>query len=116
MRIQKAILISLLFLSRLSVGPQAAAADSVDGIREKIRQKLKNVPSISVAVARGNRIVWEEGFGWADKENKIAANEHTPYMLGSTSKPLTATAVFLLREQGRVDLDRPINDYLGQSK
>ncbi len=118
MRIEKVIVISVLLVTRLSAEAQVTAADLFDGVREQICEKLKekNVPSISVAVARENRIIWEEGFGWADKENKIAASEHTPYMLGSTSKPITATAVLALRERGRVDLDRPINDYLGESK
>src|SRR5438128_8732577 len=118
MRIRKGIVISLLLVLHISAETQVAAADMFDSVREQIRQKLKDkgVPSISVAVARDNRIIWEKGFGWADKENKTAASEHTPYMLGSTSKPVTATAVLALRDRGQVDLDRPINDYLGESK
>src|SRR5262245_22287166 len=116
MKIDRALVISAALLLSSLTEPQAAVADSFDGVREQIRQKLKDVPSISVAVARGERIIWEEGFGWADKESKIAATEHTAYMLGSTSKPITATAVLALCEQGRVDLDRPINNYLGESK
>jgi CubicO group peptidase (beta-lactamase class C family) len=114
MKITKLVIILGLVAPVLSTGKQASAADPFDAVRKEIRQKLeeKDVPSISVAVARGDRIVWEEGFGLADKENKIAATEHTPYMLGSTSKPITATAVLALRDRGQVDLDRPINDYL----
>jgi CubicO group peptidase (beta-lactamase class C family) len=118
MRIKETILFSVLVTLHLWGSPPATAADPFDAIREQIRQKLKekNVPSISVAVARGDQIVWHESFGWADKENKIAADAHTPYMLGSTSKPITATAVMVLRDQGKADLDRPINDYLGEAK
>ena len=36
---------------------------------------------IAVAVARRGEILWEEGFGWADRENRIPANEHTMYYM-----------------------------------
>ncbi|HEV2950070.1 MAG TPA: serine hydrolase domain-containing protein [Gemmataceae bacterium] len=116
MRIKKVLIVCVLLALPLSAKAQVPSADQFDAVREQIRRKLKDIPSISVAVARGDRIVWEEGFGLADKENKIAASPHTSYMLGSTSKPITATAVMTLRERGLVDLDRPINDYLGHSK
>ena len=97
-----------------------AKADDVnfDSVRQLIRRKLeqKETPSIAVAVARNGKILWEEGFGWADKEQKRAATEHTPYRLGSVSKPITATAIMVARERGLVDLDRPINEYLGEAK
>jgi CubicO group peptidase (beta-lactamase class C family) len=92
--------------------------DRFDSVRELIRRKLEHqeAPSIAVAVVRDGKIVWEEGFGWADKEYKRAASANTPYLLGSVSKPITATAVLVLRQRGLVDLDRSINEYLGKAK
>jgi hypothetical protein len=54
-------------------------SDVFDGIRELIRLNLieKVIPSLAVAVAKDVVIVWEEGFGWADRENRVPANEHT---------------------------------------
>lgn len=75
-----------------------------------------NVPSVSVAVAEGGKIVWEEAFGWADREKMIPATPNTMYSLASISKPITATALMMLVEEGKVDLDRPANDYLGAGK
>lgn len=93
------------------------SADSFDAVRELIRRETvaQNVPSIAVAVARDGKIVWEEAFGWADRENRIAANEHTMYSLASISKPVTATGLMVLKQRGRIDLDKPVNDYLGPS-
>ena len=92
--------------------------DAFSDIRELIKQKLveKNVPSITVAVAKGRVTVWEEGFGWADKENKVPADEHTLYSLASITKPITATGLMILKEQGKLELDKPVNDYLGEQK
>lgn len=93
-------------------------SDVFDDIRELIRLKLveKVVPSLAVAVAKDGVIVWEEGFGWADRENRVPANEHTMYSLASISKPITATGLMILKERGELDLDKPINDYLGDAK
>ena len=92
--------------------------DQFDSIRDFIRARMteKQVPSCAVAVARDGKILWEEGFGWADRENRIPATEHTMYSLGSTTKPFTATALMTLVEKKRIDLDRPINQYLGNAK
>ncbi len=54
-----------------------------------------------------------EAFGWADRERRVVATPHTLYSLASISKPITATALMVLVERGVVDLDRPIDDYLG---
>ena len=69
-----------------------------------------------VAVARDGEILWEEGFGLADREKNIPATPHTMYPLASISKPLTATGLMVLVERGLVNLDSPINDYLGDAK
>jgi len=100
--------------------PEAAAlaGDRFDGIRKSIEVKLaeRHVPSIAVAVAQGDKILWEEGFGLANRERRIAATADTMYSLASISKSLTATALMTLVQAGKVDLDRPVNDYLGAAK
>jgi CubicO group peptidase (beta-lactamase class C family) len=87
-------------------------------VRTYIQQQMatQSVPSIAVAVARDNEILWEEGFGWADRHNDVKASAHTPYNLASVTKSLTGAALVMLQEQGKLDLDRPVNDYLGAAK
>ncbi|HEY5007590.1 MAG TPA: serine hydrolase domain-containing protein, partial [Caulobacteraceae bacterium] len=94
------------------------SADLFDGVRDFIRKELaqRPVPSIAVAVVRDGGIVWEEGFGWADLENQVPAGPRTAYSLASISKPITATGLMAMAQSGRVDLDRPVNDYLGSGK
>lgn len=96
----------------------AAATDGFDDIRANIRHQLteQSVPSLAVAVAKDGKIVWEEGFGWADRERRIPATQHTVYSLASVSKPFTATGVMVLVRDGKLSLDKPINDYLAGAK
>ena len=72
----------------------------------------RKIPSISVAVARDGEIIWEEAFGFADKEKGIPANKETMYYVASVTKTVTATALKVLEEKKKIDFDRPINDYI----
>jgi CubicO group peptidase (beta-lactamase class C family) len=87
-------------------------------IREFIKHELVDqvMPSLAVAVAHRGEIVWEEGFGWADRENRVPATAHTLYSLASISKPITATGLMILRERSLLDLDQPLDEYLGPAK
>lgn len=98
-------------------GPQPATPDFT-AARELIQAGMAkdSVPGLAVAIARGDSILWEEGFGWADRERRVPATAQTPFSLASVTKTITATAVMLLRERGRLELDRPANDYLGASR
>lgn len=94
------------------------SADQFDPVRQRIAKGLvdTNLPSIAVAVVRDGQIVWEQGFGWADRENRVPANEHTMYSIASVSKPITATGLMVFKERKKIDLDKPINEYLGEAK
>jgi len=69
-------------------------------------------PGMSVAVGIAGEIVWSEGFGYADVEHRIPVWEETKFRIGSVSKPVTAAALGLLYEQGRLDLDTPVQQYV----
>ena len=98
--------------------PLAAAADQFDRVRRDVADLMaaENLASISVAVSRDGKVLWEQGFGWSDRDRRIAATARTPYALASISKVFTATAVMALAERGQVNLDAPVNDYLGAHK
>lgn len=107
---------ALLCLSCVGVSlPVQAATDPFGPAREAIRRHMekKDVPGIAVAVWQDGKVKWQEGFGWADMENRVPVTEHTIFNLASLSKTLTAVGVMTLAEAGKVNIDRPVNDYLG---
>ncbi len=69
------------------------------------------VPGVSVAVVEDNEYEWSAGFGMADLENFVPATSQTLYRLASISKPITATGAALLWQQGKLDLDAPVQKY-----
>jgi CubicO group peptidase (beta-lactamase class C family) len=74
------------------------------------------VPSMSIALVRGDSVVWKAAFGYANMRNRTPATTETLYSTGSSFKSVTATAVMQLAEQGKLKLDDPINRYLGESQ
>jgi len=100
--------------STLSAAPIQPRPDPFDSVRASVRRVMaeRKIPSVAIAAMRDGRIVWEEGFGWADQERKVAATPTTMYSLASISKPVTGTGLMLLVQQGKVNLDVPANDYL----
>jgi serine beta-lactamase-like protein LACTB, mitochondrial len=70
-----------------------------------------NAPGIAVAVVLNGEEVWSEGFGMADLENNAPVTTQTLFRLASISKPITATAAMQLWEQGKLDLEVPIQKY-----
>ena len=82
--------------------------------RRLLREAMErdSVPAAAIAVVRDGAIIWEEAFGWADRDNQVAATPNTPFVLASLSKTFEATLGVVLHEQRRIDLDRPVNEYL----
>ena len=86
----------------------------VDYAEYRIHQLMKqhHLPSVAVALIDDQDTVWQEAFGLASVEKDIPATVDTVYKLWSVSKVFTAIETMRLVEEGLVDLDAPITDYL----
>jgi D-alanyl-D-alanine carboxypeptidase len=69
-------------------------------------------PGLSLVVVKNREIVYQKGFGLADGPRNIPATADTVYNQWSMVKPITAVAVLQLHEQGLLDIDDPVADYL----
>jgi CubicO group peptidase (beta-lactamase class C family) len=75
--------------------------------------KAGDIAGAVVVVVKDGSILLEKGYGYADVAKKLPMDpERTMIRIGSTSKLFTWTAVMQLVEQGKLDLDRDVNDYL----
>ena len=68
--------------------------------------------SAAVAIMDDGKFVYSEGFGMADREKSIPVDRHTIFNMGSVSKVYVATAIMLLVDEGKVELDQPVTRYL----
>ena len=113
--------------SREGTEPPAAAADVPPGAHGLTAQDLEtfldgivplqlareDIAGATVAVVKDGKLLFAKGYGYADYEKKRPVSaEETLFRPGSVSKLFTWTAVMQLVEQGKLDLDRDVNDYL----
>jgi CubicO group peptidase (beta-lactamase class C family) len=75
-------------------------------------QVLQLYPGTAVAVAVGDDIVWSSAFGFADVERHRPVSRATQFRVYEVAMPLTATIMARLADEGRLDLDAPIQRYV----
>jgi CubicO group peptidase (beta-lactamase class C family) len=114
------ILVSLLLAG---LGAQAQAVETLDpALQSRIdriaRQVLEQtgVPSASVAVVKGGKLVYTRAYGKARLETEtaaaVAATPEMRYSIGSISKQFTAAAMLMLQEEGKLSLDDAVGKYV----
>jgi CubicO group peptidase (beta-lactamase class C family) len=88
----------------------AAIASAREIVLTKVAQQ--RIPGYVAAVYADGRVAWAEGFGDANVETRTPVWPSTRFRIGSVSKTFTATALGILVEEGRLDLDAPVQLYL----
>ena len=87
----------------------------IDSIINILMKKYLTVGA-SIAIVDNNEIVFAKGYGYADRKNKIVSDENTVYGIGSITKTFTTMAIMKLRDEGKIDLDKPASFYLPELK
>lgn len=95
----------------------AAWQDAIERFAEQLRADVAtdDVGGITAGVVYGGRVVWTQGFGWADRDARVPAGAETIYRTGSISKSFTAVAAAQLAQRGVLDLDDPVTRYLPEA-
>ena len=106
------------FLPTLFLRADEAATQKYKPLIEAMRKWLaeeivdKGIPALSWALVDDQELIWAEGHGFQDPAAKTSATGDTVYRVGSVSKPVTALLLMMLVEQGKLDLDAPVQTYL----
>src|SRR6266545_4535431 len=101
--------------TQASPAPELTKADFETFLDVLIPSQLRNrnIAGAVVSVVKDGQVLFQKGYGYADFEaKKPVLPDQTLFRPGSISKLFTATAVMQLVEQGKLDLDRDVNDYL----
>lgn len=93
--------------------PSAALAARLADFDGWVAQRMgaERIPGVTVGFSQGD-VEWVKGYGYADLENRVPATAQSSYRLASVTKPMTAVAILQLVEQGKVDLDAPVQTYV----
>jgi D-alanyl-D-alanine carboxypeptidase len=76
------------------------------------RVQHQEIPAVSVGIVYDQELIWAKGYGYADIEKKIPATPSTLYRIASLTKLFTATAILMLRDTGKLQLDDPVANHL----
>jgi CubicO group peptidase (beta-lactamase class C family) len=76
------------------------------------RMKHHNIMGTSIAVIHDFRLEWVKSYGWADVSEQRPVTEQTLFQAASISKSLNGVGVLKLAQDGKIDLQADINDYL----
>lgn len=96
----------------LAAHPDVAANLDLFCAWTEARMAYRGLPGLSAGVVYDQQLVWSRGFGWADVEAEHPAAADTIYRIASITKTFTAVAVLQLRDEGRLQLDDPVEKHL----
>lgn len=83
-----------------------------EGIKSHLgKLNTSRMPGMAVLVARNGKIIYQDGFGYADLDKKIPVTTDTKFRIGSVSKQFTAAAILRLAEKGKLSLADPLDKF-----
>lgn len=109
-------LILCLLILILMLPPLHTSASENKGITDQIQAFMDqaieeyNIPGASLTVIHNGTSIFQDN--WGQMSNGDAVTQDMTFLIGSVSKPLTSLAVMLLVEEGKINLDSPIDDYI----
>jgi serine beta-lactamase-like protein LACTB, mitochondrial len=108
------VLLFLCSTSAPALAAQASSSQAASKARAAMREAIEGgaAPGASAAVAVNGEIVWSEGFGTSDIASGEPVTSATRFGVGSISKTLTLAAALALADEGKLDLDAPVERYL----
>ncbi len=112
-----ALCISISAQKRLSGNTPGLSKASIQRLEKDIPKLMKeaDLPGFSIALIRDGKLVWTKDFGLRNAETQEPITEKTIFEAASLSKPVFAYAVLKLADEGKIDLDVPLNKYLGNN-
>ncbi len=93
---------------------QARCADSFAAVSTAMQECVSNreVSGVVALVATRDKVVHLEATGWADIAAKVPMRTNSIFWLASMTKPITATAIMMLQDEGKLSVDDPVSKYL----
>lgn len=110
-RIPLSVLALLLPVAAAAQSPASAAPAALDRYVQQVMGDF-DVPGLALAVVKDGRVVAAKGYGVRTLGRPERVDAHTLFGIASNTKAFTATALGLLVEEGKVEWDRPVIDYL----
>jgi CubicO group peptidase (beta-lactamase class C family) len=98
------------------MGQNLQVERTMDGSENLIKKILKdwNVPGCGVGIIYKNKLIYAKGYGYRNLEKKLPVTPNTLFQIASNTKLFTATAIGFLVDEGKLEWDKPIKNYVPQ--
>jgi len=100
-----------LLIFALEVQAQDKRLAGLDTFINRVLKEWKAV-GVSVAVVEKNKVLLAKGYGYRDLDKKLPVTDETLFAIGSCTKAFTSTLLGMLVNEGKLDLDKPVNQYI----
>lgn len=100
----------LLFLCVPSIWAAETSSEKADALLAGLVET--NDPGLAVLVAQDGKILFENGYGLADRERHVPVTPQTVFLIGSITKQFTATAILKLQEEGKLSVNDKLSKYI----
>jgi CubicO group peptidase (beta-lactamase class C family) len=112
------VILTLLISTTISTAQTINVERVVTELEPEIQRTLLagNIPSCSVALIAGDRVIWSNAYGYSNLWARTPATPSTVYLIGSTFKAMSTVALLQQMEKGKFKLDDRVNDYLTDFK
>src|SRR5262249_27079148 len=90
------------------------SADKLRGIDDLAAKAMAEwkVPGLALAVVQDGKVIYIKGYGYRDVANKLPVTPNTLFAIGSITKSFTSLTFSMLNDEGKVDWDKPVREYL----
>jgi CubicO group peptidase (beta-lactamase class C family) len=105
------IAVLMLSLAALSCGSSRAQSNPNESLDAYLARTYTAIPGVAVSVVSRGEIVFEKGYGVADRTTGTHVDPHTRFLLASVTKQLTGMAVMMLKEEGRFTYETPVVNF-----
>src|SRR5260370_27398758 len=112
-------LLQLLFLVAIGLPSTAQItptqnAHEPDDLEQFIPAQMRSwkVPGLAIAVVQNGRVIYSHGFGLRDVKGNLPVTSKTIFAIGSISKSFTSLSMRMLNDEGKLDSDKPVRQYL----
>lgn len=102
---------AFIFVLLLSFSALAQSDKEIDAFVAAEMQR-KHIPGVTLAVVKEGKVIKTKGYGMANVELNVSATTDTVFKIGSISKPIIATGIMMLVEDGKIGLDDKVSKYL----
>ncbi len=94
--------------------PVAAAKEALAGFDEVVTDAMKKfeVPGTAIAIVKNREVIYAKGFGLRDVEKQLPVTADTIFAIGSSSKAFTTFVLGTLVDEGRIEWDKPVRNYI----